>query len=239
MLFRSPQLIDVDRDGLDDLLIGERSGVLNYYRNTGTAGNPFYTLMNSNFGGVNVLLAPSIQGNSVPFLYDNNGNYELLVGSESGYIYYYNNIDGNLSGTFTLVDSSYESIYEPARVSLSRFDIDNDTNADLVTGNFAGGVRFYTHYNAAGINTNNENPENLFTLFPNPAGDYIHLLLKKVLTTKSIDVSIIDVMGRNLCSYKLSVSDNIVIPVAELKAGFYFIRININGTDFVKTIIKE
>lgn len=234
-----PQLIDVDRDGLDDLLIGERSGVLNYYRNTGTAVNPVYTLMNSNFGGVNVLLAPSIQGNSVPFLYDNNGNYELLVGSESGYIYYYNNIDGNLSGTFTLVDSSYESIYEPARVSISRFDIDNDTNADLVTGNFAGGVRFYTHYNAAGINTNNENPENLFTLFPNPAGDYIHLLLKKVLTTKSIDVSIIDVMGRNLCSYKLSVSDNMVIPVAELTGGFYFIRMNINGTDFVKTIIKE
>ena len=125
-----------------------------------------------------------------------------LFSSQRKFYAFYNNIDGNLSGTFTLVDSSYESIYEPARVSISRFDIDNDTNADLVTGNFAGGVRFYTHYNAAGINTNNENPENLFTLFPNPAGDYIHLLLKKVLTTKSIDVSIIDVMGRNLCTFR-------------------------------------
>ena len=32
-----PQIVDVDRDGLPDLLIGERSGTLNYFRNIGTA----------------------------------------------------------------------------------------------------------------------------------------------------------------------------------------------------------
>ncbi len=235
-----PQLIDIDRDGLDDLLIGERSGVLNYYRNTGTVFNPIFTLVSNNFGGVNVLVAPSIQGNSTPFLYDHNGSYELLVGSESGHIYYYTNIDGNLAGTFTLVDSIFENIYEPDRVSINRFDIDNDSKADLATGNFAGGIRFYTHYNAAGVNLQNVEVDNVIQVFPNPAGDFIHLtLLKKELKTKFINTEIIDVMGRILHSATFDNSSNMLIPVSSLAKGYYFIRININGVVYVKSIVKE
>ncbi|MFM9007046.1 MAG: FG-GAP repeat domain-containing protein, partial [Bacteroidota bacterium] len=39
-----PQLVDVDRDGRLDLLIGERAGVLNYYRNTSPSGPAVFSL---------------------------------------------------------------------------------------------------------------------------------------------------------------------------------------------------
>ena len=39
----SPQLVDVDRDGLLDLVIGERNGNTNYFRNTGTATTPSFS----------------------------------------------------------------------------------------------------------------------------------------------------------------------------------------------------
>src|SRR5665213_3382206 len=38
--FATPQLVDVDGDGLLDLLIGESTGNVNYYHNDGTATNP-------------------------------------------------------------------------------------------------------------------------------------------------------------------------------------------------------
>ncbi|MBK9317856.1 MAG: VCBS repeat-containing protein [Bacteroidetes bacterium] len=39
----APQLVDVDRDGDLDLLIGERAGTLNYYKNTGSPTVPVFS----------------------------------------------------------------------------------------------------------------------------------------------------------------------------------------------------
>ncbi len=79
-----PQVIDVNRDGDLDLLIGERSGVLNYFENTGTSTSPVYSLVTSTFGGVSVIPPGGIAGYSCPQLFDNGNGYELLVGSERG-----------------------------------------------------------------------------------------------------------------------------------------------------------
>ena len=97
-----PQIIDVDRDGLKDLLIGGRNGKLSFFKNTGTTTVPVFssTATNSFFGGVNVCKPLYITGFASPNLRDVNGTFELIVGSERGYIYRYGNIDGNLSGTF-------------------------------------------------------------------------------------------------------------------------------------------
>lgn len=234
-----PQIIDVDRDGKLDLLIGYRKGVLFYYRNTGTVNNPVFTYVTGNFGGVNVLRPPDIQGNCNPFLFDNNGSYELLAGSESGYIYHYTNIDGNLNGTFTLADSAFDSIYEPRRVTLSRYDIDNDGFTDLLTGNYAGGVRLYTHYNTTGISNYNEVNANMITVYPNPAKDILNIVLKNGLKNNSVTVTILDISGRTLKASLFKDKNEISIPIQGLSQGFYFISIDTGGQSYIKKIIKE
>jgi len=122
--FSTPQLVDVNRDGRLDLIIGERNGNLNYYENTGTLASPAFTLISNNFGGVDVKKNGFVTGYSVPFLttLDATNKYYLLVGSESGYIYLYGNIEGNLTGNFTLIDSLFQNISEGLRASVSSAD---------------------------------------------------------------------------------------------------------------------
>jgi len=124
----APQLIDVDEDGLNDLIIGEIQGRIFYYRNTGTAASPAFTLIDNQWGDVEVrngittgyakpLLTKALSGES----------FDLIIGTESGKVFHYNNISGNIAGTFTLVDSNMID-YERSKFSAPCMaDIDNDT----------------------------------------------------------------------------------------------------------------
>ncbi len=143
----SPQLVDVDRDGLLDLVIGELNGNLNYYLNTGSVNVPVFTLQSATWGGVSVNQQGFTTGQSVPFLaeLDTSGDYSLLVGSEQGLIFHYNNIEGNLSGSFNLVTNNYENIRQGAMTSVHGADINNDGQTDLAIGNYRGGLVLFEH----------------------------------------------------------------------------------------------
>ncbi|MEP7265540.1 MAG: T9SS type A sorting domain-containing protein [Bacteroidota bacterium] len=226
-----PQLIDVDRDGLIDLLIGERTGVLNYFRNTGTASAPVFTSITSSFGGVNVIKPGAIQGNNSPVLYDNNGSYELIVGSESGYIYHYTNIDGNLSGTFTLTDTAYQNIFEPTRATPTRYDIDGDLIPDLVIGNFAGGLKLYTHNGLQEVEENSG--RNIISVYPNPVTDKLMLNYTAEFINATIMIAGVD--GRLYMKKELHGSHE--LNTQYLPSGIYMLQlITDNQTQTIKFI---
>lgn len=233
----APQLIDVNRDGLLDLIIGERTGVVNYYQNTGTPTAPLFSLVNSNFGGINVKKATSYAGFSAPVLFDNGQGYEMLVGSLSGYLYHYKNIDGNLTGLFSLNDSMYQNIFEPGRSSLAIYDIDSDTKMDLIIGNQGGGVVLYTQNSTLSVNDPNEN-SSYFNLFPNPASDLINLQIgTENISGKNI-LSIFDVTGKKVIEKVLPTISN-VIDVSSLSKGYYLIQINSNNRVYNSKFIKD
>jgi hypothetical protein len=52
--YSTPQFWDLDEDGLTDLVIGEKNGNLNYYRNTGSSQAAVFTLVTDSLGKVNV-----------------------------------------------------------------------------------------------------------------------------------------------------------------------------------------
>ncbi len=65
-----PQIIDVNRDGLPDLLVGERSGTINYFENIGTPQSAdFSASPNNDFFGEIDVMAECCTGFSAP-LYD-------------------------------------------------------------------------------------------------------------------------------------------------------------------------
>jgi hypothetical protein len=234
----TPQLIDVDRDGKIDLLIGNRNGRLKYFHNTSSSLNfPVFTLVSSFWGGVNVTKANAAAGLSDPVLYDNNGTYEMIVGSESGYIYQYGNIDGNLTGTFTLLDTNYQQIREPKLITLARADIDGDNKMDLLTGNNAGGIRLYTQSVVSGLNSSSQSlPEVLIS--PNPANAFIKISIMQPIDHGSRRIQLTDMLGKTLLNQTLSDQET-ELNIVDLRPGLYLLKLNIDGRTIVKKIIKQ
>lgn len=101
--YASPFLFDVDGDQLLDLIIGERNGNLNFYRNDGTANSPQFVLDDTNWGGVDMRRNGLSFGYSTPFLFEDDGEIQMLVGSESGVIDLYTEITEVISGPEELV----------------------------------------------------------------------------------------------------------------------------------------
>ena len=109
--FSTPVFFDLDRDGRNDLIIGNQRGLLSYYRNTGTITNPIFTRITDTLGGVDARNADqSYYGYSVPCLYrDSLNGTTLFCGSEQGFVFYYKNLDGHLNGIFTAKGALWES----------------------------------------------------------------------------------------------------------------------------------
>jgi hypothetical protein len=215
----TPQLVDVDRDGKLDLLIGEQSGNVNYYRNTGTSSVPAFSLTSAFFGSVLVNQTGFITGYSVPYLWDNSGAYTLLVGSERGYIFRYDNIDGNLAGTFTLTDSLYVSSREGLRSAPWMGHLNSDTLPELIIGNYAGGVTLFLGDLMNGVDEATAMHFD-FGIYPNPTTT--HFTLTNSLPQKQLPATftIRNLNGQIILEKKIN-SSNEQIDVSGFSAGVY------------------
>lgn len=138
--WNSPCLVDLSGDGKKDLVYGTASGPLNYYVNTGTLSSPTWTASSSPFGGV-----LDVGAASSPFLFDfdDDGDLDLVSGSQLGDIKYYKNI-GSWSapawepdhGRFGAID---HSIYS----AITTGDVTGDSLPDAVVGDMNGGLFFH------------------------------------------------------------------------------------------------
>jgi len=205
--YATPQLIDADRDGDLDLLIGESYGNLNYYKNIGTPTAPTFTLVTTTLGGVDVL-KQCCSGYSVPFMFDSAGSYRLIVASEAvraqgqemGWIWYFNNIDGNLGGNFTLVDSMYQNIWEGIRMTISGSDVNNDGLMDFAIGNYCGGVAMYLG-DSIGVSVHELSSAPFdFLIFPNPSSDELNLNISDFSQNEKYELNIYNSIGEKCFS---------------------------------------
>lgn len=157
----TPALGDLDRDGDLDLLVGEASGVLNYYRNEGGPTAPRFQLVTDRFQEIDV------GRRSVPALIDldGDGDLDLAVGTEASGLRLFLN-EGAADATAlpaaagaparSRADRPVGAAADPLFVETSPFgpdvpafatpafaDIDGDGDLDLVLGGAGGGLVVY------------------------------------------------------------------------------------------------
>jgi hypothetical protein len=220
----TPQLFDLDQDGLLDLVVGERSGNLNYFRNTGTAQAPVWHAENGTLGGVSVNEYWSNTGYSVPCLYRHDGETVCFSGSEAGGIHRYDGIDGNLAGAWNLTDSIWLGLHEGARTAVALYDFTGDGTLDAVIGNYRGGLSFWSSDPGAGTGSAPAVAASRFTLAPNPAQNAVEVQWHAALPP-GLRVELIDGMGRTVRRMPMA-GPSTRLDLAGLSAGIYTVRLS-------------
>lgn len=244
--YSTPCIFDLDQDQLPDLIIGERNGNLNYYRNTGSAGHPSFTLITDSLGKVNVT-NPNLSwyGFSTPCLFTgNNNSINLLTGSDDGSVHLYPDIGNNLAGTFQRVDTLWRWIQpheadslSGRRSSASIARLSSPDRFDMITGNFSGGLNFFSVESAPAVTpgiSQQSTPSQLsFSFGPNPASDQITIRLFSDKNNGTI-MKIRDLYGRLIMTS--IIRGQSVVKISHLPAGFYLLEA---GNTAKKLIIQR
>ncbi|MEC9302866.1 MAG: T9SS type A sorting domain-containing protein [Bacteroidota bacterium] len=228
--FAQPQLIDVNRDGLIDIIIGEQDGTINFLPNNGSSNNAIFDTIIENWGGIDVDQSYISTGFSSPFLYDSSGVYILFVGSYSGNIYQFSNIENNIYGQFTELNSTVSSIWDGGKSALTLKDINSDNSPEMIIGNLAGGISYFSSdslFNDTTISYNNNTNKNLFTIYPNPNQDKIN-----ISSTLNGEIKIYNLNGK-IVKRKQKISEKETINISDLDKGIYLIKFLQNTKRFI------
>lgn len=232
----SPFFIDIDLDDKLDLVVGELNGNLNYFKNTGTLTEPAYTLQSEIWGGVDVREPLSVTGYSSPFMYRNeNDSLYLLVGSQSGKIHAFNEIEEALLGEFFEYNENYLNYYHGTYASIWGADITGDGKMEWLSGNFRGGFQIFVPDNGTAISE--VYPPNVNILVsPNPADQYIQVKWQAPITGTAL-VECFSITGALVYAQECTTSSlQIQIPV-DWSPGVYVIRVRTNQAHGQSTCI--
>ncbi|MFO1019786.1 MAG: FG-GAP-like repeat-containing protein [Planctomycetales bacterium] len=141
-----PTIGDLTGDGLPDLIVGSYDGTFFYYKNTGTVGNPAYTLQT---GASNPLNGQSFGPRSSPALGDLNGDglLDLIVGIAGGTVRYFQNTGTATNPAFTMITGFGDPLdgqsTPSSACSPALGDLNGDGLLDLVLGTQPGGFVYY------------------------------------------------------------------------------------------------
>lgn len=225
--YAAPQLFDLNKDGLLDLVIGKKTGEIVYYQNTGTLNTPQFSLVSSNLGGVDISSTPD--GYAAPHFFRVNDTTQLFVGAYDGQLHYYRDIDENLSGNFELVSDHYLGIDVGLYSSFWVHDHDNDGILNLFVGQDLGGI-WHFEVNPNSTASVPEMEDVTFTLYPNP--------VQHSVTVKGnadiLGLAVYDLHGKLLLQ-----SESSEIFVSALAGGVYLLHIESNNGSSVERFIKH
>lgn len=137
----TPTLGDLDGDGDLDLLVGEASGALNYFRNTGGGDDPSFELVSDEWLGIDV----GRRSHPVLVDMDGDGDLDLVVANEDGELQLFPNRGTRSAPAFSPAPAEDPGHRLPAfpYAAPAFIDLDGDGALELVMGGLSGGLTFY------------------------------------------------------------------------------------------------
>ena len=148
--YSAPAFVDIDNDGDKDVFIGSYYGDITYYKNTGTATSPAFTVQ---AGGSNPLNSVAVGYFSTPTFVDidGDGDMDVFIGSYYGDITYYKNTGSAASPVFAVQtgpSNPFTSISIGTFTAPTFVDIDGDTDFDAFIGVDGGVINYFENTSA-------------------------------------------------------------------------------------------
>ncbi|MFQ5572024.1 MAG: FG-GAP-like repeat-containing protein, partial [Rhodothermales bacterium] len=224
----TPAFADLDADGDLDLLVGESAGTINFFRNTGTPGQPNFVLETESYAGLDA------GARSVPALHDLDGDglFDLIVGTSQDGLLLFRNTGTPQNATFAPGEPFTMPGTVPRNAAPVFADFDADGDDDFFTGGIGGGLFFYRNDR---IRTATEpvpdarpNVPVFVSLFPNPFRDAatIHVRLARAGYVRLV---VYDALGRVVVrladGFWASGEQRIRFDARGLPTGVYFYRL--------------
>jgi len=263
--FAAPQLIDLNRDGLLDLVIGERMGIdngvyngINYYQNIGSPTNPEFEdytpelvsgefdenqneIMVKSLGGIYLADPTYLTAYTAPQIFESNNVFHLAIGTEQGKVFLYDNlelIDNNTSTTLLNLESEFNLISD---------DLLNNTNSihskiaikDLNNDNLPDVIRGNASGGLELFLANSFNISNLNTDLEEieifPNPNNGHFNIQLPLNNNGI-LTIYSILGKRILNKKIK-SDKKIYQISNIKSGIYIISIKTENQTYTKKIV--
>ena len=133
-----PALGDLDGDGDLDLVVGEASGTLNWFRNDGSGTAPAFGPAAEDWLGIDVgrRATPALAD------LDGDGDLDLLVGEEGGAVALWRNRGSRTEPRFE-PDPGFALAAHPYAAPAAA-DLDGDGRPEILTGTASGGVLYFS-----------------------------------------------------------------------------------------------
>ncbi len=190
--YAMPAFVDIDNDSDIDLFIAndldgnapqKQNSRLHYFENQGTSTMPNFVGKSDNYLEVDrefeVSYSPAFAD------LNNDGDFDLYLGGWNGKIIEYENIGNADSAIFNRSNEEYFGIDVGSNCTISFADMDNDSDLDLLLGEFSGKLNYYM--NAGSIS----NPDFVLqsdNYFSIQTGLYSHPYLKDITNDGLIDL---------------------------------------------------
>lgn len=237
-----PFIYDLDGDGLNDLIIGERNGNINFFPNQGTKGNPQFApdpnmAPNQNFlGKINTKEPNTNTGYSSPFVFKIDGKLHLMTGSLNGGIHLYNNIENNLNGSFNQVTKNLGGLRDGQQTIPVLTELTGDKFSELAVGNYCGGIRLYhSPYKFSTTETVNIHDKDI-NIYPNPAHNEL-MITTTANELLSCELTVTDMLGTVRLHKNLLLNMD-SLSLESLAQGAYVVIIKRGDSTVVRKFIK-
>jgi hypothetical protein len=227
--YAAPCMFDINADNKLDIICGSKSGQLFYYENNGSSPIS-YSYLTGSLGNLTAGGNNFVFGYSAPIFakLDSFKRDQLIIGNGDGVIERYDSILATTYGPYTRIDSFYSQIQTKERLTVAVGDLDKDGDNEMILGNKLGGLFFYQQALLLGTNDTLITPDNittiiknndLFSVYPNPAKDFI--VFENKSDDRNYTIAIYDATGKLVASKKMIATPTFQFPIAELASGIY------------------
>jgi hypothetical protein len=229
-------IVDINQDGLTDLLVGKANGAVEYWKNQGPAGEFNYKLEDASYNGIDASIERQNPALAVGDL-DADGRGDLILIDQRGALSIYGDFraqNENIAPVKNLVYNTFTEEYESKNLGGRGWpvvaNLFNSDKPSIIIGNVLGGLHILKNDEGKAL------PETpVIDIFPNPVVKQGEM---KIKADRNVIVQFYTLLGQKLSeSYFIPANQEYPIINSGLSSGIYIARFSYNGKIVSKKFI--